>query len=243
MTRRKLTQNEKRRGWIKFLFFMILLSFILFSMGFIFFALKVENLRPPSSVPKADGIVVWTGKGGSRLETGAQLLRQDKGERLLISGVNEKTSLTTIKDLLILSDEKAECCIDLDYNAEDTVGNARETASWAQTLGYEHILLVTSAYHMPRAEIEIGAAIGRVKITPYPVVHKDRQSWYADRPRFKRLFQEYGKLLLTYMREPASREKQGAPLLDQLPQEQNGDPKFLSDEASTELEPEKEPEE
>ena len=219
MTRRKLTQSEKRSGWIKFIVFMILLSLALFIMGFIIFASKVENLRPPNSIPKADGIVVWTGKGGSRLETGAQLLQQNKGERLLISGVNEKTSLTTIKELLILSDDKAECCIDLDYKAEDTIGNARETASWAQSLGYEHIILVTSAYHMPRAEIEIGATIGRVKITPYPVIHKDRQSWYADRPRFKRLFQEYGKLLLTYMREPASRESQGPPLLDTLPKE------------------------
>lgn len=215
--RKKLSPTEKRRGWAKFAGFMILLSLGLFTVGFIIFASTVEKLRPPESIAKADGIVVWTGKGGGRLETGASLLRQNKGERLLISGVNEKTSLKTIKDLLILSDEKADCCIDLDYNAEDTIGNARETANWAAALGYEHIILVTSAYHMPRAEIEIGAAIGRVKISSYPVVSENRSRWYMNSARFKRLFQEYGKLCLAYLREPASREKQGPPLLDEPP--------------------------
>jgi len=85
----------------------------------------------------------------------------------------------------------------LDYKAEDTIGNARETASWAKALGYEHIILVTSSYHMPRAEIEIGAAAGRIKITAYPVINPDGKKWYADGARFKRLLQEYGKLLLT----------------------------------------------
>ncbi len=216
--RKKLSPGEKRSGWIKFILFMSLLSLFLFIVGFVIFAFKIEQISPPTSIPKADGIVVWTGKGGGRLETGADLLMQNKGERLLISGVNEKTSLEAIKDLLILSDEKSDCCIDLDYNAKDTIGNARETASWTRALGYEHIILVTSAYHMPRAEIEIGAAIGRVKITPYPVVSQNRLPWFVNSTRFKRLFQEYGKLLLSYLREPASRENQHAPLLGPLPQ-------------------------
>lgn len=230
--RKKLSPTEKRRGWAKFASFMILLSLSLFTIGFITFASKVEKLRPPESIPKADGIVVWTGKGGGRLETGASLLRQNKGERLLISGVNEKTSLKTIKDLLILPDEKADCCIDLDYIAEDTIGNARETANWAAALGYEHIILVTSAYHMPRAEIEIGAAIGRVKISPYPVISENKSRWYIDKARFKRLFQEYGKLCLAYLREPASREKQGPPLLDDLPKEPEHPKQSLDKEAT-----------
>jgi len=215
----KLSPQERRQGWLKFFAFMVVLSAVLFCLGFLTFASKINKLTPPDIIPNADGIVVWTGKGGGRLETGADLLRQDKGERLLISGVNEKTSLEAIKDLVILPDQKAECCIDLDYSAEDTIGNARETANWARALGYEHIILVTSAYHMPRAEIEIGSVAGRVKITPYPVVSQNRKAWFRDKIQFKRLSQEYGKLLLTYIREPASKDKQGPPLLDQLPKE------------------------
>lgn len=206
--RQTLSPSGKYHGWVKYIGFMTLLSFSLIMAGFISFTTRIENLRPPTSTLKADGIVVWTGKGGGRLETGASLLRQNIGERLLISGVNEKTSLKTIKALLILPDEKADCCIDLDYNAEDTIGNARETANWAHAFGYEHIILVTSAYHMPRAEIEIGAAIGHIKITPYPVVNKNRERWYLNGARFKRLFQEYGKLCLAYLRKPANRKNQ-----------------------------------
>ena len=220
MSRRtKLSPAAKRKGWLKFILFMMILTGIIFAAGFVTFAQKVDGLRPPQNIAKADGIVVWTGKGGGRLETGADLLRRGKGERLLISGVNEKTSLEAIKDLVILPDAKAECCIDLDYAAENTIGNARETASWAQALGYEHIILVTSSYHMPRAEIEIGAAAGRIKITAYPVLNTDGTKWYSDSARFKRLFGEYGKLLLSYLRSPATKETTGAPLLETPPAE------------------------
>lgn len=217
--RAKLTSAAKKKGWLSFVFFMMILTLLIFSLGFITFAHKVDNLRPPLNIAKADGIVVWTGKGGGRLETGAELLRRNKGERLLISGVNAKTSLDAIKELVILPNARAECCIDLDYKAEDTIGNARETASWAKALGYEHIILVTSSYHMPRAEIEIGAAAGRIKITAYPVINPDGTKWYADGSRFKRLFQEYGKLLLSYLRSPATKETTGAPLLENIPTE------------------------
>jgi len=217
--RSKLSPAAKRKGWLKFALFMMILTLVIFASGFVTFAYKVDNLRPPLNVTKADGIVVWTGKGGGRLETGADLLRRNKGERLLISGVNEKTSLDAIKDLVILPDARANCCIDLDYIAEDTIGNARETASWAKALGYEHIILVTSSYHMPRAEIEIGAAVGRIKITAYPVINPDGKKWYADGARFKRLLQEYGKLLLSYLRSPATKDTTGAPLLENIPTE------------------------
>ena len=215
--RAKLTPAAKRKGWLKFFLFMAVLTTLIFAAGFVTFAHKVDNLRPPQNIAKADGIVVWTGKGGGRLETGADLLRRSKGERLLISGVNAKTTLEAIKELVIIPDATADCCIDLDYNAEDTIGNARETASWAKALGYEHIILVTSSYHMPRAEIEIGAAAGRIKITAYPVTNPDGTKWYSDGARFKRLFQEYGKLLLSYLRSPATKDTTGAPLLETPP--------------------------
>ena len=217
--RNKLTSAARKKGWLRFAFFMVILTLLIFAAGFVVFAHKVDNLTPPLNVPNADGIVVWTGKGGGRLETGAELLRRNKGERLLISGVNAKTSLNAIKELVILPDARAECCIDLDYKAEDTIGNARETASWAKALGYEHIILVTSSYHMPRAEIEIGAAAGRIKITAYPAINPDGTKWYSDSVRFKRLFQEYGKLLLSYLRSPATKETTGAPLLENIPTE------------------------
>ena len=208
--------QSKRRGWARFLTFLLVGTLAILFGGFIAFAQFTDGLRSPEVIPTADGIVVWTGKGGGRLEAGAALLEKQKGERLLISGVNERNGPVEISDISGLSETLADCCLDLDYAAKDTSGNARETASWAQALGYDHIILVTSAYHMPRAQVEISATAGRMRITPFPVERADSRNWYKSASRTKRLFQEYLKLLLSYAK---GRNKNiDPPLLEALPQ-------------------------
>ena len=216
MTRRSALPHSKRRGWARFLTFLVLGTLTLLIGGFISFAQYTDNLRSPDVFPAADGIVVWTGKGGGRVQAGAELLTLKRGERLLISGVHESNGAEEISDISGLSTALANCCLDLDYAAEDTAGNARETASWAKALGYDHIILVTSAYHMPRAKVEIAAAAGRMQITPYPVERADNRTWYKSAARTERLGQEYLKLLLSY-----ARGRNGdiqPPVLDELPE-------------------------
>lgn len=208
----KRTKRQKFIAWMKFFGLVLTVAFLILAFGFIVFAQKVDALGTPQTTPKADGIVVWTGKGGGRLDAAAKLLKDGKGERLLISGVNADNKTETVLNLLDLPEEMKACCIDLDYAAEDTIGNARETAAWAKALGYEHILLVTSAYHMPRAQSEIAVAAGRIRITPYPVAREDNDTrWYSDSARFKRLLGEYGKLLLTMARGSDIQERDGTP--------------------------------
>lgn len=211
MSETKPKPHSKRRGWARFLTFLFIGTLSLLLGGFIAFAQYVDRIRPPNDIPNADGIVVWTGKGGGRLEAGGKLLQAKKGERLLISGVHKDNDTTQIADLSGLTVGLATCCLDIDYTAKNTVGNARETSSWAIALGYDHIILVTSAYHMPRAEVEIAAAAGRIRITPYPVERKDARNWYKSAGRTKRLLQEYSKLLLTYAK--GRRSKTDAPEL------------------------------
>lgn len=211
VSRAKLTPHQKAKAWLKFFFLLFSTAALIIIFGFIIFAQKVDGLITPSTIPKADGIVVWTGPGGGRLEAGASLLNQGKGERLLISGVNPDLDTKTVFNLLDLSEEKKSCCIDLDYAAEDTIGNARETALWAKALGYEHILLVTSAYHMPRAKSEIAVAAGRIRITAYPVPRTESSHWYSNKKRFKRLVNEYAKLLLTFLRGSEAQRREGSP--------------------------------
>ena len=186
-----------RRRLVLFLLVLILAALL---GGFLAFARHVDRLDVSAELPKADGIVVWTGKGGGRLETAGQLLADGHGERLLVSGVNRSLSLAKVAELAGLEPQQADCCLDLDFAAEDTRGNALETAAWAEALGYEHIILVTSAYHMPRARVEIGHALGRIRITPVAVQAADRKSWWADGQRFRRLSGEYGKFLLSLAR-------------------------------------------
>ena len=214
------TQNpqkySKRRGWARFLTFLLVGTLAILVGGFIAFAQFVDGLSSPDVLPAADGIVVWTGKGGGRLDAGATLLERRRGERLLISGVNKSNGPAEISEISGLPEALANCCLDLDYAAKDTSGNARETASWAKALGYEHIILVTSAYHMPRAQVEISATAGRMRITPFPVERADSRNWYKSASRTKRLFQEYLKLLLSYTKgRNANLEP---PVLDELPQ-------------------------
>ncbi len=207
------SQVKKRIGWIKFVSFLVLLSFAMLVGGFLKFVDVVSHPDIPATIADADGIVVWTGKGGGRLKAASTLLGQGKGERLLISGVNEQNSREDILRLLDLPSELNECCVDLDYDAVNTIGNARETAAWAGALGYEHIILVTSAYHMPRAQVEIGGAVGRIRITPFPVTSQSHGPWWKDRKQFDRYAQEYGKLLGSFIRAPRRTNTAGTPVV------------------------------
>ena len=49
----------------------------------------------------------------------------------------------------------ADCCLDIGYLAQDTIGNAEETRAWAQAWGFRRIVVVTSNYHMPRSLLEL----------------------------------------------------------------------------------------
>lgn len=200
MKRKTSEPQSKRRGWARFLTFLLVGTLSLLFGGFIAFAQHVDKIRSPATLPVADGIVVWTGKGGGRLEAGGTLLKNKKGERLLISGVHKDNASEQVASIAKLPTSLADCCLDIDYAAKDTTGNARETASWALALNYDHIVLVTSAYHMPRAKVEIAAAAGRMKITPYPVERTDARQWFKSAARTKRLLQEYSKLLLSFAR-------------------------------------------
>ena len=73
--------------------------------------------------------------------------------------------------------------VDLGYQATDTIGNARETAHWAKTYGYHSLILVTSDFHMPRALLELKAAMPDAWIIPYPVRTSDLDAhhWWRSR--------------------------------------------------------------
>ena len=61
------------------------------------------------------------------------------------------------------------CCISVGYRADNTAGNARETAEWVEKQGLKSIRLVTASYHMPRSLLEFHRAMPDVRIVPHPV--------------------------------------------------------------------------
>lgn len=146
---------------------------------------------------RGDAIVALTG-GAARVQTALLLLEDGRGERLLISGVSTQATEADIRAMAPQDARQFECCVDLDRAAIDTVGNARETAGWAQAHGYREVLLVTDAFHMPRAQLELAAAAPDVTFIPWPAT-----TWGDQGLRGTPL--EYAKLLVVMGREATRR--------------------------------------
>ena len=66
---------------------------LVWSFGFAQFILSIGNLD--SASPAADGIVVLTG-GHGRIDAGLKALREARGARLLISGINQELNTEII---------------------------------------------------------------------------------------------------------------------------------------------------
>ena len=116
----------------------------------------------------ADGIAVLTG-ARERINAAAHLLSDGKGKRLLISGVHERTNLTDLLRIEPALDPLTGCCVDVGRKATNTIGNAQEVTNWARMNGYHSLWLVTSDYHMPRAQLELHHANPDLIIYPWPV--------------------------------------------------------------------------
>jgi uncharacterized SAM-binding protein YcdF (DUF218 family) len=157
--------------------------------------------REPVTVSRTDAIVVVTG-GAQRIGDAIGLLGAERGSRLLISGVNEKTSREELAKLNPASRELLGCCVDLDYRARNTIGNAIEARRWVRRHEFGSLLLVTSNYHMPRALAEFSHAMPGVRVVPHPVVTDqiDTAGWWHDWRTVKILVPEYAKYLVARLR-------------------------------------------
>ena len=149
----------------------------------------------------ADGIVVLTG-GTSRVSDALELLASGRGKRLLITGVNPGTTTGDIAHQTVDYNHVLGCCVDLDYAALNTLGNAVQTRRWAQAHNFNSLIIVTSAYHMPRAMAEIAHQLPDVALIPYPVV-SDRlriEPWWSNSDTTKLVLSEYLKYLAAKVR-------------------------------------------
>ena len=169
-------------------------------LGFFWFLARV----PAEEVPpdrKAEGIVVLTG-GAARINDAIELLAAERGHRLLITGVNPTTHTAELARLTPQYRKLFECCIDLDRSAMNTIGNAVETRRWARARGFHSLLVVTSAYHMPRAIAELEHELPDVTLIEFPVwTERQRQNpWWTDGATARLVISEYLKYVYTVVR-------------------------------------------
>jgi len=167
-----------------------------FAAGFGWFADYVSRLSTPANPPSADAIIVLTG-GQSRIDAALDLLKSGKGKRLLISGVNPAAGRKSIQAVTGGDKSLFSCCVDIDYAALDTIGNAEESAKWVESHEYGSVILVTNNYHMPRSLLEMGRFIDKADLKPYPVVNTrlDGGTWMTKPQAVRVLFTEYTKYL------------------------------------------------
>jgi uncharacterized SAM-binding protein YcdF (DUF218 family) len=180
----------------------LVLIVAIWAVGLLAFAGRVDRLAPPDEIATADGVVALTGSS-DRLTAAMKLLEDGKAKRLLISGVNRAASPADIRGVTNATLRYYDCCVDLGFQATDTVGNARETAAWARAKGFHSLIVVTSDFHMPRAMLELHEALPDVALTPYPVKTSelDAGRWWRTAEGARRMTLEYCKYIVILARE------------------------------------------
>jgi uncharacterized SAM-binding protein YcdF (DUF218 family) len=140
---------------------------VLWLGGLAFFVISSMAI-PAAPRDRTDAIVVVTG-GRLRLESGLALLAAGDAKKLFISGVNPRVDRRELLRAMGPAAEREACCIALGHAADNTYGNARETAQWMREQGFASLRLVTSWYHMRRALLEFDRAMPQLRIVANPV--------------------------------------------------------------------------
>ena len=191
------------RRTAKYLAVYLVLAIVSFIGGLQHFVLTLPQ-TPQGKLQFTDGIVVMTG-GQQRLDDGLRLLTAQKGGKMLISGVGEGVNRAVLVQELDLDDHKAEllfCCVELDFEAGNTRGNAIAARSWALDHDMHSLRLFTASYHMPRALLVFAREMPEFDLYQWPVVPADLNlsGWWRDRAMMRLLTREYAKYLAETVR-------------------------------------------
>ena len=183
--------KKQKSFWLSIVTLLLLYIVILFS-------LFINELRAATDeIAYADAIVVLTG-GTGRVEEGLRLFREGRGGYLILSGVEETSSLGAIfpgRDLKTAVDTSR---IILDIESRRTIDNAFNVKKIVEDKGFKSLILVTSNYHMKRASTILRKTInGEVKLYRNPVRgpnFKDEE-WWGNLKSLKLVTSEFFKYI------------------------------------------------
>ncbi|MBI3506336.1 MAG: YdcF family protein [Proteobacteria bacterium] len=148
-----------------------------------------------------DAIVVLTG-GPMRLREGLRLLADGRGRKLLVSGVYRGVDVQELLRVARQVPESVECCVELGYAADSTLGNAIETAAWMAREKFASLRLVTANYHMRRSLLEFRRAMPETEIVAHPVFPDTFRidAWWRWPGTYALVQAEYHKYLVALVR-------------------------------------------
>ncbi len=147
---------------------------------------------------QTDAIVVLTG-GRLRLEAGLDLLGAGRAQKLFVSGVNRHVDRNELMRVAGYGGADLNRIV-IGHDADNTLGNARETAGWMRQQGYRSLRLVTSWYHMERSLLEFQRVMPDTQIVAQPVFapHAETGEHWVDVSLL--VVNEYDKYLATLVR-------------------------------------------
>jgi len=183
--------KKQKSFWLSIVTLLLLYIVILFSLFINELSVATDEIA------YADAIVVLTG-GTGRVEEGLRLFREGRGGYLILSGVEETSSLGAIfpgRDLKTSVDTSR---IILDIESRRTIDNAFNVKKIVEEKGFKSLILVTSNYHMKRASTILRKTInGEVKLYRNPVRgpnFKDEE-WWGNLKSLKLVTSEFFKYI------------------------------------------------
>lgn len=174
---------------------------VLWGYGLARFAALIPE-QVDDTVTRTDAIVVLTG-GSGRLDEGLKLLGENLAERMFISGVYQGVDVSRLFELSRNAPPELAERIEIGHAADNTAGNAAETAEWVRGHQIHSLRVVTSVYHLPRSLLEFRHALPDVVLVPHPVFadHVKRKEWWLWPGTARLIVGEYTKYLLALARQ------------------------------------------
>jgi len=159
---------------------------LIYALGFVMFAFTLGK-PAKASAAQTDAAVVLTG-GSGRIEHAVDVLREGKVRRVLVAGADPAVTKADLGRRLNGGRRLLQCCVDLGSESVDTRSNAEEASRWLARHRFVSVRLITSDWHMRRAEYEFRKVLSsKYRIVPDAV---------RSEPSFLTLFGEYNKYVL-----------------------------------------------
>ncbi len=174
----------------KYIFIVLLLSWLIGFFVFLGFANNIEN----SDSYYIKNSIVLTG-GQNRIKEAIKLLDSDLTSTVFISGVNSQVDK---KDILRDDFSKYEQNFILGYDAFDTKGNVKESDNWISENGIDEVRIITSDYHIYRSLVEFNNLLPEVGAVMHSVDNINDEL-LSHAYNWKMLFGEYNKLIYVFI--------------------------------------------
>ena len=180
----------------KWIFPVLLTSAVLWTGGLIWFA-SLVNRAPKDVTTVTEALIVLTG-GTERVAAAVDLMKQEKAEKLLISGVNKKVDWVLLAQTINELPEQLADKITLGQVACNTRQNALESKDWLERNKFRSVRLVTASYHMPRSMSEFKDVMPDITIIPHPIFPQTvkHNEWWKWPGTFALISSEYMKFLI-----------------------------------------------